>query len=168
MILLNALITPSVGLIIWTSVVFVLLFFILAKFAWKPILSAIQEREKNIQDAIKKSEEVKESLSKIKEEKEKIISEARKESDNLIKEARELREKLINDSKKQAQIEADKIISNARSQIQSEKIAALNEIKSLVANLSLEIAEKILKSELSDKEKQKVLVKNLCEQINTN
>lgn len=168
MILLNALVTPSVGLIIWTSVVFVLLFFILAKFAWKPILSAIQNREKNIEEAILKAEEARESLNKFKQDGEKIIAEARLESDKLLKEARELRDKLINDSKKQAQMEADKIISNARAQIQSEKIAALNEIKSQVANLSLEIAEKILKSELSDKEKQKVLVKNLCEQINTN
>ncbi|MCX8080133.1 MAG: F0F1 ATP synthase subunit B [Bacteroidia bacterium] len=168
MIILNALITPSVGLIFWTTLVFLLLLFLLAKYAWKPILNAIENRERNIEASIQKAEEAKKSLEQLKSEGEKILAEARVESEKILKEAREIRDKIINDSKKQAQVEADKILANARAQIQSEKNAVLNDLKSQVAALSLEIAEKILKSELSDKEKQRNIVKNLCEQLNPN
>jgi F-type H+-transporting ATPase subunit b len=168
MILLNALVTPSLGLIIWTTVVFLLLLFLLGKFAWKPVLRAIEEREKNIESAIRNAEEAKASLENLKKEGEKILSEARNEREVILKEAKELKEKLISDAKKQAQSEAEKIIQHARQQIQSEKQAALVELKNQVAVLSVEIAEKILKTELADKEKQKIIIQNLSKELNLN
>ncbi|MDI9339041.1 MAG: F0F1 ATP synthase subunit B [Sediminibacterium sp.] len=165
---LNALITPSIGLIFWTSIVFILLFFILAKFAWKPILSAVKEREQSIENALKSAENAKKEMENLKAGNEKILAEARAERDNLLKEARDMKDGIINEAKVKAQKESDRILASAREQINNEKNAAITDLKNQVATLSIDIAEKILKSDLSSDEKQKALVSSLMKDVNLN
>lgn len=166
--ILNALITPSVGLIFWSSIVFLLLFFILAKFAWKPILAAVKEREDGIENALKSAENAKKEMENLKAGNEKIVAEARAERDILLKEAREIKDSIINEAKIKAQKESDRILTSAREQITNEKNAAITELKNQVATLSIDIAEKILKSDLASDEKQKALVSSLMKDVNLN
>jgi F-type H+-transporting ATPase subunit b len=168
LIILNALVTPSVGLIFWTSITFILLLVILGKFAWKPILSAIKTREKSIEDALQSAENALKDMRELKSNNERILNEARAERDNLLKEAREMKDAMIAEAKVKAQADAERIMSNAREQILNEKNAAVTELKNQVATLSIEIAEKILKSELTSDEKQKTLVNNLMKDVNLN
>jgi F-type H+-transporting ATPase subunit b len=165
---LNALVTPGVGLIFWTSIVFLLLLVLLGKFAWKPILSAIKEREQGIEHALKSAEAAKKEMENLKAGNEKILNEARAERDALLKEARDTKEAIISEAKVKAQKDADRILSTAREQIIAEKNAAIADLKAQVATLSIDIAEKILKSELSSDEKQKSLVNNLMKDVNLN
>ena len=151
-------ITFDPGLIIWTTIIFTLLLILLKKFAWKPILSAVDERNKSIEEALKAAEKAKEEMATLNVDNERILTEAKKERDALLKEAREIKETIISEAKKNATIEADKIIISAKSQINNDKIIALAELKNQIAGLSIEMTEKILKSELSDKNKQKELV----------
>lgn len=146
------------GLIIWTTIIFTLLLVVLKKFAWKPILSAVDERNKSIEDALKAAEKAKEEMALLNTDNERILKEARKERDSLLKEAREIKEGIISEAKKNATLEADKIIVSAKSQINNDKMKALVELKNHIAGLSIEMTEKILKSELSDKKKQKELI----------
>lgn len=166
--ILNALIEPSIGLIFWTSIVFLLLFFILAKFAWKPILKSVKEREEGIENALKSAENAKKEMESLKAGNEKILAEARAERDNLMKEARDMKESIINEAKTKAQKESDRILASAREQINNEKNAAITDLKNQVATLSIDIAEKILKSELSSDDKQKALVSSLMKDVNLN
>jgi F-type H+-transporting ATPase subunit b len=166
--ILNALVSPGIGLIFWTSIVFLLLIFILGKFAWKPILKAIKEREEGIENALKSAEKAKLEMEELKAGNEKILNEARNERDLLLKEARETKDAIVNEAKVKANQEAERILSNAREQINAEKNAAIADLKSQVATLSIDIAEKILKSELSTDEKQKALVNNLMKDVNLN
>jgi F-type H+-transporting ATPase subunit b len=166
--ILNALIEPSIGLIFWTSIVFLLLFFILAKFAWKPILNSVKEREEGIENALKSAELAKKEMESLKAGNEKILAEARAERDNLMKEARDMKDSIINEAKTKAQKESDRILASAREQITNEKNAAITDLKNQVATLSIDIAEKILKSELSSDEKQKALVNSLMKDVNLN
>jgi F-type H+-transporting ATPase subunit b len=168
LIILNALITPSVGLIFWTTVVFLLLLILLGKFAWKPILGAIKTREKNIEDSLAKAESALRDMRELQANNEKIMAKAREERDALLKEANEIKESIISEAKAKATKESDRIISSAREQITSEKNAAITELKNQVAKLSIDIAEKILKSDLSSDEKQKALVSNLMKDVNLN
>lgn len=165
---LNALVTPGVGLIFWTSIVFLLLLVLLGKFAWKPILSAIKEREQGIENALKSAEAAKKEMENLKAGNEKILNEARAERDALLKEARDTKEAIITEAKSKAQKDADRILATAREQIVAEKNAAIADLKAQVATLSIDIAEKILKSELSSDEKQKTLVNNLMKDVNLN
>ncbi|MFO0356850.1 MAG: F0F1 ATP synthase subunit B [Sphingobacteriaceae bacterium] len=166
--ILNALVTPGVGLIFWTSIVFILLLVLLGKFAWKPILSAIKEREEGIETALKSAEAAKKEMENLKAGNEKILNEARSERDALLKEARDTKESIISEAKTKATKEADRILAAAREQIVAEKNAAIADLKAQVATLSIDIAEKILKSELSSDEKQKSLVNNLMKDVNLN
>lgn len=166
--ILNALVTPGVGLIFWTSIVFILLLVLLGKFAWKPILSAIKEREEGIETALKSAEAAKKEMENLKAGNEKILNEARSERDALLKEARDTKESIIAEAKTKATKEADRILATAREQIVAEKNAAIADLKAQVATLSIDIAEKILKSELSSDEKQKSLVNNLMKDVNLN
>lgn len=166
--ILGSLITPGIGLIFWTSVVFVLLLAILGKFAWKPILNAIKTREKGIEDALASAERALNDMRELKSNNERILNEARAERDAMLKEARETKESIIAEAKQKAQADADRIMTTAREQIRNEKNAAVAELKNQVAQLSIEIAEKILKSELSNDEKQKALVSNLMKDVNLN
>jgi F-type H+-transporting ATPase subunit b len=162
------LVTPGIGLVFWTTVVFVILFVLLAKFAWKPILGAIKEREQSIESALAAAEKAKMEMSKLKSDNERILMEARNERDALLKDARETKEKMIAEAKAVAASEGEKMLAAARINILNEKTAAIAELKNQVATLSIEIAEKILKSELSSDEKQNTLVNNMLKDVNLN
>lgn len=162
------LILPSVGLIFWMTVTFLIVFFLLRKLAWKPILGALKDREKYIQEALDSAQEAKEKMVALQASNEAILMEARNERDKLLKEARETKESIIAEAKAAAQKEADKIMQNAKEGIQSEKASAIDELKSQVAKLSIEIAEKIIRTELSSDEKQKALVNTMINEISAN
>lgn len=164
----NPLVTPELGLIVWTTIVFCILFFLLAKFAWKPILKAVNEREKSIEEALKSAEEAKLKMAELKSNNEDLLNKARADRDELLKEAREMKDKIVNEAKATANVEAEKIVAAARESIQHEKMAAITELKNQVANLSIEIAEKILKEELSSADKQKTIIDNVVKDISLN
>lgn len=166
--ILASLIEPGIGLIFWTSLTFLLLLFILGKFAWKPILTAIKTREKRIETALASAESALKDMRELKSANEIILTQARTERDQMLKEARETKDNIIAEAKQKAQVEQDRILKSAREQITNEKNAAISELKNQVAVLSIEIAEKILKSELSNDEKQKALVSNLMKDVNLN
>ncbi len=166
--ILGSLITPGIGLIFWTGIVFLLLVGILGKFAWKPILNAIKTREEGIENALKSADRALKDMRELQANNEKILNEARAERDTLLKEARETKDSIIAEAKQKAQADADRIMATSREQIKNEKNAAVAELKNQVAILSIEIAEKILKSELSNDEKQKALVSNLMKDVNLN
>ena len=158
----------SVGLFFWQTILFVVLLFLLRKFAWKPILNAVNEREKSIEDALNSAEEAKKKMAELKSSNEDLLNKARAERDELLKEAREMKDKIVAEAKTSATQQADKIIADARESIQHEKMAAITELKNQVAVLSIEIAEKILKDELSSGDKQKAIIDNVVKEINLN
>ncbi|MEA1786627.1 F0F1 ATP synthase subunit B [Arenibacter sp. GZD96] len=155
----------SVGLFFWQTLLFVLLLLLLRKFAWKPILNAVNDREEGIKNALAAAENAKKEMQNVTADSEKLLKEARAEREALLKEAREIKEKLIADSKEQAKLEGDKMIQQAQLAIEGEKKAAVAEIKNQVANLSLEIAEKVIKEQLATKDKQLKLVENILGDI---
>ncbi len=155
------LVTPGLGLIFWTFISFAILFFVLKKFAWKPIVGTVNTRELSIREALAAAEAAKLEMQNLKADNEKILQEARAEREAMMKEAREIKTKMIADAKEDAKSEADKMIAGAQVAIENEKNAAVAELKNTVAELSVQIAEKVLKSELSDKEKQLKLVENM-------
>lgn len=155
------LVTPEIGLIFWTSLSFLILLFILRKFAWKPILNSVSTREQSIKDALAAAEAAKREMENLTADNERILKEARQERDSMMKEARELKTKMISDAKEEAKAEADKMIAQAQAAIESEKKAAVAELKNQVASLSVEIAEKVVKDELSNKDKQLKLVEDM-------
>ncbi|MFV0171309.1 F0F1 ATP synthase subunit B [Empedobacter falsenii] len=162
------LITPSVGPIFWTAVVFIILLVLLRSLAWKPILSAVKEREQSIEDALNAAKKAKEEMALLNAQNEKIMKEARAERDAILKEAREMKENIINEAKNSATVEANKLIENAKTAIQNEKASAMADIKNQVGQLSIEIAEKILTKELSDKSAQEALVNDVIDQVKFN
>ncbi len=162
------LVTPAFGLIFWMLVTFSIIFLILKKFAWKPILKMIQEREHGIEKALKQADEAFENMRELKASNEKILAEARNERDNLLKEARDTKEAIIAEAKTKAKTEADRLVAQARETINAEKAAAIAELKNQVATLSIDIAEKILKEHLSSDDKQKALVNNLVKEVTLN
>ena len=166
--ILASLIEPAIGLIFWTTITFILLLVLLGKYAWKPILSAIKTREEGIEKALASAESALKDMRELKSNNERILAEARAERDNLLKEARDTKDSIIAEAKSKSQSEADRIMASAREQITNEKNAAVAELKNQVAVLSIEIAEKILRSELSSDEKQKALVSNLMKDVNLN
>ena len=162
------LVKPSIGLIFWMVVSFSIILILLKKFAWKPILTMIKEREESIEQALASAENAKEEMKKLQSNNERILAEARNERELLLKDARDIREKMIADAKGIATKEGERMLKAARENIQNEKLAAITELKNQVATLSIDIAEKILKSELSSDEKQKSLVSTLLKDVNLN
>ena len=152
------LVTPALGLIFWTTVVFLLLLLLLKKFAWKPILSAVEERNNLINDSLQAAEKARDEMSELNSNNEKIIAQAKTDRDGLLKEAREMKSQIISQAKGQAVLEAEKLVNSAKEQISNEKMKALTELKNHVADLSIEMAEKVLSNELSDASKQKELI----------
>ena len=148
------LVTPDIGLIFWTTVSFAILYFILAKFAWKPILGAVNEREKSIKDALSAAEKAKEEMVNLKADNEKILNEAKLQRESLLKEAREIKSKIIADAESEATEKANKLVETAKIAIENEKSAAMKELQNTVVDLSLNIAEKLISKELNNKEKQ--------------
>ncbi|MFT6849332.1 MAG: F-type H+-transporting ATPase subunit b [Sphingobacteriales bacterium] len=162
------LVTPGLGLIVWTTLSFSIVLFLLGKFAWKPIMAALKEREESIEDALASAEKAKEELSRLNEENEKVLAEARLEREKMLKEARSMRDNLISEAKGQAQTEADKIVEKAGRDIEEKKSALMKEVKSMVAVTSVEIAEKILRKELGNQDAQKEMVDGLLKDITLN
>jgi F-type H+-transporting ATPase subunit b len=162
------LVLPGEGLLFWTTLVFLILLFLLKKFAWKPIIGAIEQRESNIQKALDTAKEAQQKMLELTSQNEALLKEARFERDAILKEAKEAKNTIIAEAKDIASIESAKILSEAREQIGIEKSKAITELKNQVAVLSIEIAEKILKGELSDKGKQETLVNNLMQDLTLN
>lgn len=158
----------SVGLFFWQTLLFVALILLLKKFAWKPILDAVNEREQGIKDALDSAEQAKQEMANLQADNEKLLKEARAERDAMIKEARDIKNKMINDAKEEAKGEADKMVAQAQAAIESEKKAAIADLKNQVASLSLEIAEKVVRESLSSDDKQQKLVKNLLDDSSLN
>jgi F-type H+-transporting ATPase subunit b len=158
----------SFGLFIWQVLIFVGLIFLLKKFAWKPILDAVNEREEGIKNALLSAENAKKEMQNLQASNERILQEARQERDTLLKDAREIKEKMIADAKEEAQAQGLKMIEQAKTAIQNEKNAAMADLKSQVSSLSLEIAEKLLKDELSNKDSQAKLVEKMLGDVKLN
>lgn len=154
------LVTPSLGLIVWTSIIFLSLLFVLSKFAWAPIASALKEREDFITEALQAAEKAKEEMANLKISNEKLLNEARLERDKILKEAQQAASLLINDAKERAASESAKMLENARLQISNEKNAAITELKNTVASTSILIAEQILKKNLEQTASQQELISN--------
>jgi len=151
----------SFGLFFWQLIIFVGLVLLLKKFAWKPILDAVNEREEGIRNALLSAENARNEMQNLQADNQRILQEARMERDSLLKEAREMKEKMIAEAKNDAQAEGQKMIAQAKAAIQGEKNAAMAELKAQVSSLSLDIAEKLLKEELSNKEAQVKLVEKM-------
>lgn len=158
----------SFGLFFWQSLIFILLVFLLRKFAWKPILDAVNEREDGIKNALLSAEIAKRDMQNLKSDNEKLLAEARVERDVMLKEAREMKDKIVSEAKSEAQVQAGKMIEQAKAAINSEKNAAMAELKNQVSSLSIEIAEKVLKSELTDKASQTKLVEKMLGDVKLN
>jgi F-type H+-transporting ATPase subunit b len=162
------LLTPGTGLIIWQAIIFLLLVIVLSKFAWKPILGSLKEREESIQNALDTAEKARAEMAKLTADNEKLLKEAREERDRMLKEAREVANRLKDEAQSDAKKAADKIISDARAAINVEKEAALRDVKTQVAMFSLEIAEKLMKKNLSSDKEQKGLVEGYIKDIKLN
>ena len=158
----------SFGLFIWQIVIFVGLILLLKKFAWKPILDAVNEREEGIKNALESADNAKKEMQDLQADNQRILQEARLERDSMLKEAREMKEKIVADAKNEAQAQGQKMIEQAKAAIESEKNAAMNELKLQVSTLSLSIAEKVLKDELSNKEAQTKLVEKMLGDVKLN
>jgi F-type H+-transporting ATPase subunit b len=158
----------SFGLFIWQIVIFVGLILVLKKFAWKPILDAVNDREEGIKNALLSAENARKEMQNLQADNQRILQEARLERDNMLKEAREMKDKMVDDAKNEAQAQGQKMIAQAKAAIESEKNAAMTELKLQVSTLSLSIAEKLLKEELSNKEAQTKLVEKLLGDVKLN
>ena len=162
------LITPEFGLVFWTLITFLLLMFILRKFAWKPILGAVSEREEGIKDALASAEKARQEMENLNADNQRILNEARAEREAMLKDARDMKNKIVADAKEEAQQQANKMIEQAQAAIQSEKKAAMAELKNHVADLSLEIAEKVVRKELASDSKQLKLVEDMLNETTLN
>ncbi|PIF06658.1 MAG: ATP synthase F0 subunit B [Draconibacterium sp.] len=162
------LVMPNPGTIIWMIIIFAIVVFILKKFAWKPILNALKDREASIAKALLSAEEAKKEVAGLKADNDKLIAEARRERDLILKEAKEIKEKIVAEAKDKAALEAQKTIDLARQQIQAEKTSAISDIKKQVAELSVMIAEKVIKNELGNKGAQEKMVNGIVDDIKLN
>lgn len=151
----------SFGLFFWQTILFIALLFLLKKFAWKPILDAVNERESSINDSLKAAERARQEMKNLQADNEKILNEARAERERIVKEATDMKNKIVSDAGDLAKVEANKMIESARAQIDAEKQSAISQIKTQVAELSVEIAEKLLRKELADDSKQQKLIDEL-------
>jgi F-type H+-transporting ATPase subunit b len=162
------LLTPGTGLIIWQAIIFILLVIFLSKFAWKPILGSLKEREESIQNALDTADRARAEMAKLTADNEKLLKEAREERDRMLKEAREVANRLKDEAQNDAKKAADKIISEARAAINVEKEAAMRDVRSQVAMFSLEVAEKLMKKNLSSDKEQKGLVEGYIKDLKLN
>ncbi len=162
------LVTPEIGLALWTAVAFIILLVLLRVFAWRPILDAVNEREKSISEALSAADNAKKEMEQLQASNESLLKEAHAEHDKILKQAKELHDKLVGEAKTKARTEADKIFADAKEAITLEKAAAMTELKNHIATLSIEIAEKIVREQLSDSDKQKTLAENLAGEVSLN
>lgn len=162
------LLLPHLGLIVWTIVAFLVVLFILKKYAWGAILKGLNDREANIANSIATAEKVRMEMSQLKSENEALLVAAREERAIMLKEAKEIKDKMINDAKDEAKVQAKKIITDAQASIHNQKMAALTDIKNEVGKMVIEVSEKILRRELSNKSEQENYIKELAEDIKLN
>jgi F-type H+-transporting ATPase subunit b len=162
------LVTPDVGLLFWTFISFAILFLVLKKFAWKPIVGTVNDREQSIKDALASAENAKKEMQNLTADNERILKEARAEREMMIKEARDLKTKMISDAKEETKATTDKMIIQAQEAIENEKKSAMADLKNQVASLSVEIAEKVIKGELSNKDKQLKIVEDMLGETTLN
>jgi F-type H+-transporting ATPase subunit b len=159
------LITPEPGLVIWATISFLILLYILGKYAWKPILAAVAEREQSIENALSKAEAVREEMARLTNENDALLKQARAERDAILHEATKVKNQIISDAKDAAHKEGGRLLDNARQEINNQKLIAIADIKNQVAALSLEIAEKVLRKQFEDQKKQDELVKELLKEV---
>jgi F-type H+-transporting ATPase subunit b len=159
------LVTPEIGLVFWTTVSFLILFFLLAKFAWKPIMGAIDDRERSIEDALLRAEAAKDEMARLTNENDELLKKTRAERDLILQEAKKLKDHIVSDAKEAAQKEGARQIELARIEINNQKNIAMADVKNQVAALSLQIAEKILRKQFEDQSKQDELVADLLKEV---
>jgi len=162
------LLTPSFGLIIWTLLAFLIVFFILKKYAWPAITKGLKEREQGIADALSTAEKVKAEMAEMKSEHEALLAQAREERAQILKEARETKEKIINESKEAAKAEASKIMAESLAAIEAQKMAAVTDVKNQIGKMVVEVSEKILRRELNNKPDQEAHIKGLVNEVKLN
>tara|TARA_B110000977_G_scaffold5695_1_gene8047 strand:+ start:82 stop:576 length:495 start_codon:yes stop_codon:yes gene_type:complete len=162
------LVTPQIGLIFWTALSFLILLLLLKKLAWTPILAAVNERDASIKDALASAESARNEMANLQADNHRILQEARVERDEMLKEARDIKANIVTEAKNAAKAEADGIISSAKALIEMEKVAAITELKSTVGALSVDIAEKVLKVELQDIEKQNAYIVEMLKDVKLN
>ena len=162
------LLTPAFGLLIWTLLAFLVVFFILKKFAWPAIIGGLKKREESIADSLATAEKVRAEMAQLKSENEALLAKAREERGQMLKEARETKDKIINEAKEQAKLEAHKIITDAQAAINTQKMAALTEVKNQMGKLVIEVSEKVLRKELEDKRAQETYIKGLVNEVKLN
>jgi F-type H+-transporting ATPase subunit b len=165
---LPPLLTPDFGLLIWTLVAFLIVFFILKKFAWPAIVKGLKERQQSIANSLETAERVKGEMAQLKNENEALLAKAREERALLLKEARETKDRIINEAKEQAKTEANKIILEAQAAINTQKMAALIDVKNQVGKMVIEVSEKVLRRELADKKDQEAHIKGLVDEVKLN
>lgn len=162
------LVTPGFGLIFWTSVVFIILLVLLKRMAWTPILNNVDARNKSIEEALEAAKNARDEMSNLKADNDRILKEARAQRDEMLKEARELKANIISEAKNAAKDEADKMIASAKVVIENEKAGAISELKNTVGSLSVDIAEKVLRAELKDVDKQNAFIADMLKDIKLN
>ena len=162
------LVTPGFGLIFWTSVVFIILLVLLKRMAWTPILNNVDARNKSIEEALEAAKNARDEMSNLKADNDRILKEARAERDEMLKEARELKANIVSEAKNAAKDEADKMIASAKVVIENEKAGAVSELKNTVGSLSVDIAEKVLRAELKDADKQNAFIAGMLKDIKLN
>ena len=162
------LLIPSFGLIFWTLLAFLIVVFVLKKFAWKPILTSLNDREKTISDSLATAERVKAEMAQLKSENESLLAKAREERAQMLKEARDTKDKIIAEAKEAAKVEAGKIMTDALAAIETQKMAALTDIKNQVGTLVVEVSEKILRRQLDNKSEQENYIKQLAGELKLN
>ncbi|MGB1111703.1 MAG: F0F1 ATP synthase subunit B [Schleiferiaceae bacterium] len=158
----------SIGLFFWQSLVFLLLIFLLRKYAWKPILNAVNEREQSIEGALKAAEKARQEMESLQASNEAILKEAREERERILKEARDMKNNIVAEAKETAAAEADKTVAAAKAAIEAEKAAAVAELKNQAAVLSIEVAEKVLGQELSAENKQAAMISKMIDEVKIN
>lgn len=162
------LLKPNFGLLIWTLLAFLVVLFILGRFAWPAIVKGLKQREQGIADSLASAEKIKAEMAQLKNENEALLAKAREERAQLLKEARETKDKIINEAKEQSRIEANKIITEAQAAINTQKMAALTDVKNQVGKLVIEVTEKVLRKELGNKEAQEAHIKDLVDEVKLN
>lgn len=165
---MNSLVSPAIGLVFWTTVIFLLFFLILRRFAWKPILSAVKSRDEMIKGSLASAEKARKEMVKLQSDNEAILKKAREERESILREARDVRDKLIAEAKGKATEEAEKLVEKARAGIEREKAIALADIREQVASLSIEIASKLLGERLKQTGEQQKLIEAYLNEINSN
>ncbi|WP_066630203.1 F0F1 ATP synthase subunit B [Labilibacter marinus] len=165
---MDFLLTPDPGLVFWTTISFAILAFILKKFAWGPILHALNLRNETIEQSLKAAERAKVEVEQLAITRQEMMDDAKNERDDLLKETRELKDKILAEARSGANSEADKIIESARKQIEAEKSAAIKELKKQVAELSVDIASLLIETELKDDNKQKAIIDKYLDNVNFN